>query len=158
MDDISKNGIARRLEARGLLSRKSWHVFMAPEVYKGEVYSAAVDIFSLGMVLYHLLNNNRGPFMPPYPEKIRYSDRERAYTLLMSGNPIPLPGKAKGRLGEIILKACAYEPDKRYESATAMRKALESVSLVGKEDSETRKRQDILLEWTSILETNVVKS
>ena len=108
---------------------------MAPEVYKGEVYSAAVDIFSLGMVLYHLLNNNRGPFMPPYPEKIRYSDRERAYTLLMSGNPIPLPGKAKGRLGEIILKACAYEPDKRYESATAMRKALESVSLVGNDDS-----------------------
>lgn len=29
------------------------------------------------MVLYRFLNNNRAPFMPPYPEAIRYADRER---------------------------------------------------------------------------------
>ena len=122
-------GIARQLEKTSTgLSKKGTHSYMAPEVYKGEAYNSTVDIYSLGMVLYRLLNNNRGPFMPPYPERIRYSDRERANILRMSGTAMPYPAKAEGRLGEIILKACSYEPDKRYESAIAMREALESVA------------------------------
>lgn len=36
---------------------------MAPEVYKGEEYGPSVDIYSLGIVLYRYLNNNRTPFL-----------------------------------------------------------------------------------------------
>lgn len=129
-------GIARQLEKTATgLSKKGTYSYMAPEVYKGEAYNSTVDIYSLGMVLYRLLNNNRGPFMPPYPERIHYTDRERANILRMSGKAMPCPAKAEGRLGEIVLKACAYDQDKRYESAFALREALESVVYENQERS-----------------------
>lgn len=121
-------GIARQLEkTSSALSKKGTYTYMAPEVYKGEQYNSNVDIYSLGVVLYRFLNNNRTPFLPDYPEPIRYSDKERANVMRMSGTPMEKPCNAEGRLAEIILKACAYDPKERYESAVDMRKALESV-------------------------------
>ncbi|MBD8973630.1 MAG: serine/threonine protein kinase, partial [Clostridiales bacterium] len=50
------------------VSKKGTQMYMAPEVYRGEQYDATVDIYSLGLVLYKLMNNNRFPFLPPAPE------------------------------------------------------------------------------------------
>ena len=72
-------GIARELSKSGrAASMRGTPLYMAPEIYRGEKYDAAVDIYSLGIVLYKLLNNGRMPFMPPYPEKVRYQDSEDA--------------------------------------------------------------------------------
>lgn len=121
-------GIARQLEkTTSGLSKKGTYSYMAPEVYKGEEYNSTVDIYSLGIVLYRFLNNNRTPFLPEYPTPIRYEDREKANVLRMSGVQMQKPCLAEGRLAEIILKACAYNPKDRYESAADMKKALESV-------------------------------
>lgn len=121
-------GIARQLEKTSSgLSKKGTYSYMAPEVYKGEEYNSTVDIYSLGIVLYRFLNNNRTPFLPDYPAPIRYSDKEKANVMRMSGAQMQKPCNAEGRLAEIILKACAYNPKDRYESAVDMRKALESV-------------------------------
>lgn len=121
-------GIARELEKTSSeLSKKGTKSYMAPEVFKGFSYNSNVDVYSLGIVLYRFLNNNRLPFMPPVPKPIRYSDKERADALRMSGQPMPKPAQANGRLAEIILKACAYMPKERYESAHAMRMALEEM-------------------------------
>lgn len=124
-------GIARKIEKQSMflsMSRKGTYPYMAPEVYKGERYGTGVDIYSLGLVLYRLLNNNRVPFMPPYPKKMTSTDRERAVILRMSGNPIPPPqNEPSGRLCEIILKACAYNPEDRYSSPMQMRKELEAI-------------------------------
>lgn len=121
-------GIARQLEKTSSgLSKKGTFSYMAPEVYKGQPYNSTVDIYSLGIVLYRFMNNNRTPFLPPYPEQIRFTDRENANVLRMKGNPLPTPCNAKGRLKDIILKACAYEPMDRYVSAYEMRRALESI-------------------------------
>ena len=126
---LSDFGIARQMEKTSAgMSKKGTYSYMAPEVYKGFKYNSTVDIYSLGIVLYQFLNNNRTPFMPPYPEKIRFSDKENANILRMSGEPIPAPANAEGRLAEIVLKACAYDPKDRYESATLMREALESIA------------------------------
>lgn len=69
----------RRTEERTKsgMSRKGTYSYMAPEVYRGEAYNKSVDLYSLGMVLYRLLNENRAPFMPPYPQPIRYEDQEQ---------------------------------------------------------------------------------
>ena len=70
-------GIARKLEAtQANLSRKGTLNYMAPEVYKSESYGSNVDIYSLGLVLYTLLNNNRIAFLPAYTQPISYSDNE----------------------------------------------------------------------------------
>ena len=63
-------GIARSMEkTTGWMTGKGATKFMAPEVFKGEDYDSTADIYSLGLVLYTLLNGNRGPFLPPAPAK-----------------------------------------------------------------------------------------
>jgi serine/threonine protein kinase len=91
-------------------------LYMAPEIYRGEKYDAAVDIYSLGIVLYKLLNNGRMPFMPPYPEKVRYQDSEEALEKRMSGAVLFDPINAKGELANIVLKACAFKETSRFSS------------------------------------------
>lgn len=129
-------GIARQLEKTSSgLSKKGTFTYMAPEVYKGLEYNSTVDIYSLGIVLYRFLNGNRSPFMPPAPQPIRYSDKEKANIMRISGQRMPKPANADGRLAEIVLKACAYNPSERYESAASMRQALEGILY---SDSESR--------------------
>ena len=41
--------------------------YAAPEVFRGEPYSFNADLYSLGIVMYYLLNDNRLPFMPEGP-------------------------------------------------------------------------------------------
>jgi len=91
-------GIARTVEATmDGLSKKGTFFYMAPEVYRGGSYNGAVDIYSLGMVMYFFLNNKRHPFMPPSPQPIKFSDREAALRNLMSGKPLPRPANGSGR-------------------------------------------------------------
>ena len=69
-------GTARTLErTTGGLSKKGTYAYMAPEVYKGEAYGPTVDLYSLGLILYRLLNGNRLPFLPAAPAPITYADR-----------------------------------------------------------------------------------
>lgn len=57
-------GIARELSKSGrAASMRGTHLYMAPEIYRGDKYDAAVDVYSLGIVLYKLLNNGRMPFI-----------------------------------------------------------------------------------------------
>ena len=121
-------GIARTVEkTTGGLSKKGTYNYMAPEVYKGEPYGSTVDIYSLGIVLYRLLNENRLPFLPAYPTPITHMDRENALMQRMGGTPLPMPVHGEGRLGEIVLKACAYRSGDRYSSPAQMRQELESI-------------------------------
>ena len=57
-------GIAReQAHTVGNMSKKGTYSYMAPEIYKGEKYDSSIDIYSLGIVLYELLNQNRLPFL-----------------------------------------------------------------------------------------------
>ncbi len=42
---------------------------MAPEIYQGKESDILVDMYSLGLVMYRMLNDNRLPFFPEYPKK-----------------------------------------------------------------------------------------
>ena len=118
-------GIARKLEAtQANLSRKGTLNFMAPEVYRSDEYGSSVDIYSLGLVLYTLLNNNRIAFLPPYPQPITYKDNEEALSKRLSGAPMDPPCNASASLGAVILKACAYRSEDRYATATEFKNAL----------------------------------
>lgn len=121
-------GIARTAErTMSGMSRKGTYTYMAPEVYQGKAYNHSVDIYSLGLVLYRLLNNNREPFLPPYPQKIRYQDQEQAMIRRMRGDRLPPPGEERGKLAEIVLKACSFDSKDRYASPKEMREALEEL-------------------------------
>ena len=120
-------GIARELEQSTMgMSKKGTLSYMAPEIYRGENYDSTVDIYSLGIMLYRLMNNNRLPFMPPYPEKISYTDTHEANTRRYTGEEMPLPCNAQDELGRIILRACSFNPEDRYQTAAEMRRDLEN--------------------------------
>ena len=121
-------GVARTIDrTMSGLSKKGTYTYMAPEVYKGEEYGTTVDIYSLGIVMYKLLNNNREPFLPPYPQAIQYSDKSNALVYRMSGKEIPpIPGVDE-RLNSVILKACAYKSEDRYRSAAQLKEDLQNI-------------------------------
>ena len=109
-------GIARRMEkSSGLLSRKGTDSYMAPEIYRGVQYDGRADICSLGLVLYRLMNRNRLPFVSLEKQLITYRDKELALEQRMAGEELKPPVDAGTALSEIILRACAYNPDERYQ-------------------------------------------
>ena len=122
-------GVARMVESTtGASTRVGTFDYAAPEVFKGEhKYDSRVDIYSLGMVMYRLMNENRLPFLPLPPEPVVFSQREEARRRRMGGEKIPAPNNASKELSDVILKACAYDLNDRFASAAQMRMALESI-------------------------------
>ena len=88
---------------------------MAPEVFHGERYGIQADIYSLGLVMYKILNKGRDPFVDVTKQMIYYRDKEEALQRRMSGEALPLPADASEKLGKIIIKACDYNPIHRYK-------------------------------------------
>ena len=56
-------GIARTMDHATHATRVGTFGFAAPEVMRGDEYDGTVDIYSLGLVLYWLLNGRRAPFV-----------------------------------------------------------------------------------------------
>lgn len=118
-------GIARSIsKTKSSLSIKGTPNYMAPEVYKGQRYDHTADIYSLGIVLYQLMNDNELPFLHNV-ESIR--DVEIAFGRRMEGDPFPAPGHCDSDFGQIILKACAFDPLNRFQSAEEMMHALKEL-------------------------------
>ena len=106
--------------------------FIAPEVYLGkEKYDNTVDLYSLGIVLYKLLNKSRVPFLPEFPATYSTEDEDLAFEARMTGKTPDLPVCAKNALGEAVLKAIMPR-EQRYSSANefleALQRAEESLS------------------------------
>lgn len=125
---LSDFGIARQMEATtGASTQAGTENYMAPEIFRGEKYNNTVDIYSLGLMLYQLLNNGRMPFLPPYPEVIRPEDVIKARFLRIKGEEFKAPQNANEELSRIILKACAFNPEDRYQKAEEFVKDLQGV-------------------------------
>lgn len=123
--ELGDFGIARTASRTiSNMSRKGTPNYMAPEVYKNQPYNSSVDIYSLGIVLYQLMNNKRLPFIPV---KMLAEDRETALGRRMSGEPLPMPEQADPEFARTILKACAYNQSDRYFSAEEMMRDLNNL-------------------------------
>ena len=116
-------GIARQLESSsGLMSTVAGtRNYMAPEVMlaKGR-YDGTVDIYSLGLVLYQLANGGRLPFTEDASDADALERR-------FSGEPLPAPSDASPELARVVLKACAFNPQDRYQSAADLLEDLRRV-------------------------------
>ena len=95
--------------------------YMAPEVARGEPYGKEADIYSLGVVLYQLLNDN---FLPFTDANSTYSERERAMRSRWNGARLPAPKHGSKRLQAAVLRALSAQPDRRYATADEMRRAI----------------------------------
>ena len=101
------------------------YVYMSPETLKEGIRDTKADIYSLGIIMYKLLNNNRAPFR----KSDDYEDAKMALDMRMSGKRLSAPVNADALFSEIILKACEYEPEKRYPSAMHLYERLNNLVL-----------------------------
>ena len=114
-------GIAKAKEKTGTdTARIGTYDYMAPEVYFGRHYDIRADIYSLGIVLYWMLNNRRMPFMPQTKELPRLQEREEARMRRLKGAELPMPVNGDPELNRIVLKCCAYQPEERYTTAAEL--------------------------------------
>lgn len=122
-------GSARLLEKTMMASHKGTLSYMAPEIAAGGSFNATVDIYSLGLVMYQLLNNRRLPFLG---SSFQFADIEPAIEKRLSGASLPYPEHADKELGFIICKMCAYSPKERYTSPEECQMDLEHYLKHGK--------------------------
>ena len=120
-------GIARTLggSTQSATRGAGTYDYIAPEVQNSEHYSNKSDICSLGIVMYMLLNERRLPFEPLPPElpKAGYD-----YTAIrLKGITPPEPKNGSPYLKSVILKACAFNPEDRYQTAEELLADLEAV-------------------------------
>lgn len=121
-------GIARTLDHSTHATKAGTYGYMAPEVYKAEKYNASVDIYSLGLVMYWMLNERRGPFLPLPPETPKPSQNREALDRRMGGENLPCPRHASPALADVVLKACAFASEDRFSSPKEMRLKLEEIN------------------------------
>ena len=122
-------GIARKAEktTRATVGKGTYQ-FMAPEVKNERPYGPTVDIYSLGLVMYWLMNSRRCPFFPIPPAVPTHKEEQEALYRRFSGEQIPPPQNGSEELKRIVLKACAFEPKDRYQTAQEMRDDLVRLS------------------------------
>ena len=114
-------GIARRMEgATEGMSHKGTYNYMAPEVARKGNYDQRADIYSLGILLYQLRNGGLLPFIGSEEEWTNPAERDKALLRRIGGEKLPRPRDATKGLADVIMKATAYEPGKRYGTAAKM--------------------------------------
>ena len=110
--------------SQDMLSFKGTFGYMAPEVFKMLSTDGRSDLYSLGMVLYQCLNDNRLPFVS---EKVTPYEIETARQRRFAGEPIPEPAHGSPRLKSIVLRALEEKPENRFQNAEEMYSALMEV-------------------------------
>ncbi len=114
-------GISRAMQTGAVSSTIiGTDAYMSPEAFDGK-RSVQSDIWSVGVVLYQLLNGSL-PFPQDHPS-------ERMFAVLTKDFE-PLPAEIPGGLREIVQTALAKLPENRFLSAAAMREDLQK-ALVG---------------------------
>ena len=115
-------GIARfsRSETRTITDKAIGSVhYISPEQAKGDVTAPTADIYSLGVMMYEMLTGVL-PFDSDSPVQVaikQISDTPR--------NPREIESTIPEALEEIVLKAMAKDPERRYQSASLMLRDIE---------------------------------
>ena len=99
--------------------------YIAPEVYQGKPIDCTADIYSVGMVMYRMLN---GIINPLNETNILPGPNTETKDQNIFDEPLPYPENGSRQLKKIIMRALQFDPTQRFQSAIEMRLALESIT------------------------------
>lgn len=91
--------------------------YMAPEQAQGDAHDRRIDVWALGVCAYELVTG-RLPFDGDNPLEV--------LSHITSDDPPPIEGDVPLSVRGIVFKALARNPDERFPTAAAMRRAIES--------------------------------
>jgi hypothetical protein len=135
-------GVAKTMEGTSGGTKTGTYNFMAPEVYNNRPYGQSADLYSLGMVLYWMLNRRCGPFLPLPPTVPTASQMENAKERRFGGEQLPPPVNGSQALKQIVLRACAFDPAQRYTTPEELYADLAEVAKTQPEDHSYRQPGD----------------
>lgn len=101
--------------------------FASPEQIRGEAISTASDVYSIGVLLFHVLTGGKRPYrttsqaVPDILQSVLTDEALRASAVA----PPEKVRKLRGDLDTIIAKAMAKDPARRYVSVDQLREDLE---------------------------------
>lgn len=143
-------GIAKVSEKNATGTMTGTMSYMAPEVANHAQYGFAADIYSLGMVLYWMMNEQTLPFLPLPPQIPTGFQRQEATARRLSGEALPDPVHGSPELKRIVRKACAFSQEERYATAGELAQDLRACHENRKKDrqqacaSDTENQQTLL--------------
>lgn len=112
-------GVAKQLSKTTVGTVAGTEGFMAPEVSKGLEYNHTADIYSLGILLYYFLNNKKMPYVSPDNKSI-IAEQEAIMKRMNTDEILPFPPNTDENLSKIVVKACMFNKECRYQSAEEM--------------------------------------
>jgi serine/threonine protein kinase len=119
---LSDFGIAKASSHRSIFYKVKGKVgYMSPEQARGEPVDARSDLFSLAVVLYEVLVG----------ERVYVGDLLSAASQIYAQKVVPPSKKRKelpAELDDVILKAMALDPARRYQTAEDLQEALHRVA------------------------------
>ena len=134
-------GLSRKMNKSASFSlRKSagTPLYMAPETFGwGSKTDYLSDIYSLGIVMYQLLNDGNIPFVSDMSD---FTEVDNAIGRRLDREKILPPKYEHGELWKVLQKACEFEKKDRYQEAREFRKALEKLKNESK--VEQKKEQE----------------
>ena len=96
-------------------------LYMAPEVFAGRDASVATDIYSVGVLLFHLVTGSH-PVFADSRDRLAQSHREGRRRLLRD-----MRADLPDAFVEVVDRACSADPAQRYATAGAMNGSLAGV-------------------------------
>ncbi|MDY6280866.1 MAG: protein kinase, partial [Roseburia faecis] len=128
-------GIARILDDMVTnVTTAGTQVYMAPELVRGKADESS-DLYSLGIILYQIVNHWRTPFMSGTGAKENI--QQEAYVRRMQAEEIPAPDGCSPEFAKFILKLCQFYPEERYANAKEALLELNRI-LYGGSDEKTK--------------------
>ena len=102
--------------------------YTAPEAHQNDIRNHSTDLYAVGILLYTLMNKDKDPFVDMKKPVLYFQDRDKAFRKRLEGTePVPAPVEGSEAFKNIILRACAYEPKKRYRNARQFKDDLEKL-------------------------------
>ena len=135
-------GIAKQTRAGSFATFVGTQPFMAPEVWNARTpgeqhYGTSADIYSLGITLYYLLNEDRLPLVNAGDNR---NAVDAAIFARLSGKNVPAPVNGSEALKQLVMDCCAFDPADRIQDAekflAALGKCVSSPQIINTSDTE----------------------